>query len=188
MNACLVYRWENRSMHAPKVDFRSDAWSWSRKCHCNWCSGGMFLESFVTFLQKLEPAVHSDASTGPVKKKWDSRDSTRDWNQKVPWHFEIKKNFWKIPVGTGVISVMTFWFWVTDKLIVQTYVKFHGGSEFKSHFIKWPILIDKNGKNRHFAKTGIMLTSNSPNFWFEICYKSGHSSNFYVNPAWHIIW
>jgi len=37
------------------------------KSHCNWCSGGMFLESFVTFLQKLEPAVHSDATTSPVR-------------------------------------------------------------------------------------------------------------------------
>jgi len=27
------------------------------------------MESFVTFSKKLEPAVHSDASTGPVKKK-----------------------------------------------------------------------------------------------------------------------
>jgi len=26
------------------------------------------MESFVTFSKKLEPAVHSDASTGPVKK------------------------------------------------------------------------------------------------------------------------
>ena len=72
---------------------------------------------------------------------------------RIPRHFEIKKNFRKTPAGTWVISIMTFRFRVTDKLIVQTNVKFHGGSEFKGHFNKWPILIEEKWKHHHFVKT-----------------------------------
>jgi len=79
---------------------------------------------------------------------------------RIPRHFEMWKNFWIIPAGTGVISVMTFRFWVTDKLIVKTNVRFHGSSEFKGRFNKWPIFIDKKGKHCHFAKMAKLPTGN----------------------------
>ena len=103
---------------------------------------------------------------------------------RIPRHFEIHKNIWEIPAGTWVISIMTFRFWLTEKLIVQTNVKLHGGCEFKGHFNTWPILIEEKGKHHHFVKMAKLPLTSKRNWrpyryimesfmWMTLLYHSG---------------